>query len=168
MHIRTARLVLRRAVPSDLAAVHAFMSSSEAMRYWSTPPHTSMAETAPWFEAQFFSDDPNRDEWVIELDGRVIGNIGMWEAPEFGLILHPEVWGRGFGTEATEAFIAYAFTLPQIDVITADVDPRNSASLKLLKRLGFEITGTAEKTFLIDDEWCDSVYLSLLRSGTKP
>ena len=165
MEIRTARLVLRRAVRSDLAAVHAFMSSPLAMRYWSTLPHESIAATEPWFESQFFSGDPARDEWVIEHERRVVGNIGIWNQPEFGFILHPDVWGRGFATEAATAFIAHAFAAHPIDAITADVDPRNAASLKLLTRLGFSETGRASRTFLIGDEWCDSIYLALAGSG---
>lgn len=161
--IRTARLLLRRARPDDLDAVHAFMSSPQAMRYWATLPHASMAVTEPWFEAQFFSGDPARDEWVVEHEGRVIGNIGIWNQPELGYIFHPDVWGRGIAMEAATAFIAYAFATYAMDAITADVDPRNAASLTLLRKLGFVETGRAERTFLVGDEWCDSIYLALSR-----
>lgn len=163
MEIRTARLLLRQAVRSDLAAIHAIMSSPEAMRYWSTLPHESMAVTEPWFEQQFFSGNPDRDEWVVELDGRVVGNIGIWNMPEFGFILHPDAWGRGIATEAARAFIDYAFASHLLDNITADVDPDNAASLNLLRKLGFNETSRAERTFLIGGKWFDSVYLSLPR-----
>lgn len=163
MEIRTARLVLRRAVPTDVDAFHPILSSPEAMRYWATLPHASMAVTEKWFADQFFSGQPNRDEWVIERDGRVIGNIGIWKLPEFGFILHPDAWGQGVGTEAARAFLDYAFATHPVDAIKADVDPRNSASLNLLQKLGFTVTGTAENTFLLGDEWCHSVYLALPR-----
>ncbi|MBN9314466.1 MAG: GNAT family N-acetyltransferase [Devosia sp.] len=165
MQLRTARLVLRRAVPSDLAAFHAILSSPRAMRYWSTLPHQSMAVTEAWFEQQFFSGDPARDEWVIAQDDKVVGNIGIWNMPEFGFILHPDAWGRGIGTEAATAFLRYAFATHPIDGITADVDPRNAASLALLHKLGFVETGRAEHTFLVGSEWCDSVYLMLPRAA---
>lgn len=163
MQIRTARLVLRRAISADLDAFHPILSSPEAMRYWATLPHESMAVTEKWFADQFFSGQPNRDEWVIERDGRVIGNIGIWKLPEFGFILHPGAWGQGIGTEAARAFLDYAFATHPVDAIKADVDPRNGASLNLLQKLGFTVTGTAENTFLLGDEWCHSVYLALPR-----
>lgn len=163
MEIRAARLLLRRAVPSDIVAIHAIMSSPIAMQYWATLPHETMAVTEPWFQEQFFSGDPARDEWVIEHEGKVIGNIGIWKMPEFGYILHPDAWGRGLATEAATAFLAYAFATYPVGAITADVDPRNARSLKMLQRLGFQVTGTAANTFLIGDEWCDSVYLALQR-----
>jgi [ribosomal protein S5]-alanine N-acetyltransferase len=49
------------------------------------------------------------------------------------------------------------------DQLLADVDPRNTASLRVLQKLGFTVTGTAENTFLLGDEWCHSVYLALPR-----
>lgn len=163
MEIRTARLVLRRAVPADILAFHEIMSSPTAMRYWATLPHESMAVTEKWFADQFFSGQPNRDEWVIEHNGRVIGNIGIWKSPEFGFILHPDAWGQGMATEAATAFLAYAFATHPVEAIKADVDPRNTASLNLLRKLGFVVTGTAQNTFLLGEEWCHSVYLALPR-----
>lgn len=161
--IETARLLLRRARAGDLTAIHAMLSDARAMRYWSTLPHASMAETEPWFEAQFFSADPARDEWIIEFDGRAVGFIGIWKQPEFGFMLAPDVWGLGLATEAARAFLDYAFTTYPIEAVTADVDPRNAGSLGVLKKLGFIETGRAERTFLIGDEWCDSIYLALPR-----
>ncbi len=161
--IQTARLTLRRARRDDLDAIHAIMSDARAMQYWSTLPHESRAVTEPWFEAQFFSDDPARDEWIIEHQGRAIGNIGIWKQPEFGFILHPDAWGQGFAIEAAKAFLDYAFATYPIDAVTADVDPRNDASLGVLRKLGFAETGRAERTFLIGGEWYDSIYLALPR-----
>ncbi len=161
--IRTARLLLRRARTDDLDAIYAIMSDARAMRYWSTLPHANRDVTEPWFAAQFFSGDPARDEWIIEFDGRAIGNVGIWKLPEFGFILHPDVWGQGLATEAASAFLAYAFATYPVEAITADVDPRNTASLAVLRKLGFTETGRAERTFLLGEEWCDSIYLALQR-----
>jgi RimJ/RimL family protein N-acetyltransferase len=139
------------------------MSSPEAMRYWSTLPHESLAVTEAWFPGALLDPDPARDEFVIERKGRVIGNVGMWKMPEFGFILHPDVWGQGFGIEAASAYLAHAFAAFPLDAVTADVDPRNAGSLRLLENLGFVETGRAERTFLLGAEWCDSVYLALRR-----
>ena len=75
----------------------------------------------------------------------------------------PTPWGRDFAAEASRAFVDYAFGLHNVDELTADVDPRNAASLRVLGKLGFVVTGTAERTFLLGEEWCDSVHLRLNR-----
>ena len=42
-------------------------------------------------------------------------------------------------------------------------DPRNAGALKVLDHLGFRETGRAQNTFLLGDEWCHSIYLTLPR-----
>lgn len=163
MEIRTERLLLRRPTIDDLAAMHAIKSIAVAMRYWSTLPHASLEVTRAWLEQMIARTAAGGEDFLIEYEGRVIGNVGAGRLPEFGFILHPDYWGRGFASEASRAFVDYAFALPHVSELTADVDPRNAASLRVLDKLGFVVTGTAERTFLLGDEWCDSVYLRLAR-----
>lgn len=135
------------------------------MRYWSTLPHTDIEQTREWL-GRMIEDEPDlREDFVVEHDGRVIGKAGCYRPPEIGYILHPDTWGRGLATEALRAVIAHIFARRDIPALQADVDPRNLASLALLKRLGFTVTGKAERTWLIGDEYCDSVYLSLSQSS---
>ncbi len=163
MQIATKRLLLRRPRLSDLDAIYAIMSNPTAMRYWSTLPHASLAVTRAWLEAMIASNAAGSDEFVIELSGEVIGKVGAWRLPEIGFSLHPEFWGRGYATEAVAAYVAHAFATTTTAELTADVDPRNNASLAVLSRLGFVEIGRAANTFLLGDEWCDSVYLGLKR-----
>jgi [ribosomal protein S5]-alanine N-acetyltransferase len=104
------------------------------------------------------------DDFVIERDGRVIGKAGFWKLPEVGYILHPDHWGLGLGTEAVRAVIAHVFLCRPVDLLTADVDPANLASIRLLERLGFERTGFAARTWHIGGEWKDSLYYGLTRA----
>jgi [ribosomal protein S5]-alanine N-acetyltransferase len=63
------------------------------------------------------------------------------------------------------ALIPVLFARHAVPALTADVDPRNGASLALLAGLGFRETGRATRTLKWRDEWCDSVYLELRRPG---
>ena len=161
--IRTARLRLRRARIEDLDALHAVLGNAEATRYWSTPPHASMAQTREWLRSMIDAPADLSDDYVVEYEGRVIGKAGCWRLPEVGFILHPDVWGRGLAREALEAVIPSLFSRFPIEAVTADVDPRNAASLGLLKSLGFVETGRAKATYQLGDALCDSVYLALPR-----
>ena len=161
--IVTPRLRLRRARPGDLDAWHAILGDPRAMRYWSTPPHTDLAQTRAWVEGMVGASPDDSDDFVIERDGVLIGKAGCWRAPEAGYILHPDHWGQGLAFEAMSAVIPHIFARFDIRALTADVDPRNTASLKLLARLGFEETHRGARTIKVGDEWCDSVYLALQR-----
>jgi ribosomal-protein-alanine N-acetyltransferase len=55
--------------------------------------------------------------------------------------------------------------MTDVPQLTADLDPRNEASLRLLDKLGFQVTGQAERTFFTHGEWADSVYVACPRSS---
>jgi RimJ/RimL family protein N-acetyltransferase len=160
--IPTERLILRRARMEDLDDVHAMLSHPAAMRYWAHPEHETLAESRKWLEGMVKA--ASEIDFLIEHQGRVIGKAGAWRLPEVGFLLHPDHWGKGLAHEAMAAVIAHLFATPEVDELTADVDPRNAASLRLLARLGFVETGRAERTLKWRDEWCDSVYLALKRT----
>lgn len=158
--IRTERLLLRRATMDDTAAMHSIMSDAVAMRYWSTPPHVELAETERWMDSMVNIDPATSDDFIVTLDGALIGKLGAWKLPEVGYLIDPAYWGRGLATEAMTAFIDRRRALGSAE-LTADVDPRNSSSLKLMERCGFVETHRAAGTWQVGDELCDSVYLRL-------
>ena len=163
--IRTERLLLRPAREDDRAALHAILSDPRAMRYWSTPPHEAIEQTRDWLAATIAIPLGEGEDFLVEHEGRVIGKAGLYRFPETGFLFAPEMWGQGFASEALRAVIARAFAVHGLAAIEADVDPRNAASLRLLGRLGFAETGRAARTWLVGEEWCDSVYLRLGREG---
>ena len=162
--IHTPRLVLRRVdVPADLAAMHAIMRQPRAMAYWSTPPHETEAVTREWLTGMASIAPALGEDFIVEHEGRVIGKAGFYRFPDVGYLFDPETWGQGFASEAVGAVVARAFTAHGLPRITADVDPRNTASMRLLKRLGFAETHRQVRTWLVGEEWCDSVYFALTR-----
>ncbi len=140
--------------------MHAIMSDPVAMRFWSTLPHESLADTEAWIAAMISPPHEGSDDFIVEADGQVIGKFGAWQLPDFGYLLSPSVWGRGYASEAMRAFIARRRRCGGRE-LTADTDPRNEASIRLLRRHGFEESGRAERTWLIGGEWCDSIYWRL-------
>lgn len=140
-----------------------------------------MEETSSWLEKMITSPQNGTTDFVIvhkatqrESSGQAlpttsppqhqtaIGKIGVWQAQEIGFLLSRPHWGKGLAEEALTAVLVYLFCGERpFDAITADVDPRNERSLKLLQRMGFEVTGTKERTWEIGGQWVDSVYLGL-------
>jgi RimJ/RimL family protein N-acetyltransferase len=167
VELRTARLRLRRARPEDLDAIHAVLSDPRATTYWSTPPHTSIDQTRAWLDSMIASPSEVSEDFVVELDGRVIGKAGAWRLPEIGFILHPDVWGQGLAREAVGALVDHIFATRDVEELTADVDPRNLRSLRLVESLGFRRTGSAERTWLVADGWADSVYFAVSRADRE-
>ena len=159
--IRTDRLLLRRALISDLDAIHAALSDPEAMRYWSSAPHATRHDSEAWLRSMVDADLTISDDFIVEHHGRVIGKTGCWRLPDVGFILVRDAWGQGFASEALSAYLDRRRTIGEPGVITADVDPRNEASLRLLQRHGFVETGRATGTWNVGGESCDSIYLAV-------
>src|SRR5712692_4707834 len=147
--IRTNRLELRRFEIGHARELHAIFSDPEAMRYWSTLPHSSVAETEQFVAETMRSVlSGESDDFVVLHGGAVIGKAGLWRNTELGMIFARDVWGSGMPVEAVRAVIDRA-TRRGAREITADVDPRNARALNFLDRLGFVKTGAAERTFRI-------------------
>lgn len=151
---------MRRARRDDAPAMHRIMRNPAAMRYWSTPPHAELAETERWIASMIEVDPAESDDFILTLDGALIGKLGAWKLPEVGFLVDPAHWGRGYAIEAMTAFVDRRRSLGSSE-LTADVDPRNLASLRLLERAGFVETHRASGTWQVGDELCDSVYLKL-------
>ncbi|MBU1347456.1 MAG: GNAT family N-acetyltransferase [Alphaproteobacteria bacterium] len=163
MEIITPRLKLRHARPDDLDAMHAVLSDPGATLWWSTPPHASMDETQVWLDGMIARNAEGSDDFVIERDGRVIGKAGFFKLPDVGYILHPDHWGLGLASEAVGAAVDHVFATRALDDLTADVDPENQASIRLLEKLGFVGTGAAERTWNVGGVWKDSLFYGLSR-----
>jgi len=163
VEIRTPRLILRSARPDDLEGMHAVLSDPRATLCWSTPPHETREQTRVWLDGMI-ANGPDHPDFVVELDGRVIGKAGFYEMPDVGYILHPDFWGQGLAAEAVGAAIDHVFAADQFEILTADVDPENAASIRLLERLGFVRTGFAEKTWNVGGVWKDSLFYALARA----
>jgi ribosomal-protein-alanine N-acetyltransferase len=163
MTIVTERLILRAAKQADLLDLFAIFSDPRAMQYWSTAPHETPERTQENLERLIASADRQLTYFVIEMDQRAIGTAGMHKIGEVGFLLHPDYWRQGIVSEAMNAIIPYLFSVTDHARLTADADPRNEASVGILKSLGFEETHSAERTFCINGEWSDSVYFALQR-----
>jgi RimJ/RimL family protein N-acetyltransferase len=161
--LRTDRLILRRARAEDLEGMHAVLSDERAMHYWSHGPHADIARTSEWLESMIAAPPEETEDFVITMDGEVIGKLGAWRLPEIGFIIGSDFWGHGYAAEALRAFLDHVFKDRGVDFLTADTDPRNAGSLRLLTDHGFVQTGYAEGAWNTHIGLCDSVYLRLDR-----
>lgn len=161
--IRTERLVLRGPRPGDLDAMCAIYSDPLNMAYWSSPPHPDRATTETMLAEKIAAFDAAPVNFFIEVDGVLVGNAGLYCEWEVGFMLHHPYHRRGYVSEAMRAILPHIWATTKAPYLTADVDPRNAASIGLLQGLGFTETHRASATYCIDGVWVDSIYFSLIR-----
>lgn len=60
---------------------------------------------------------------------------------EIGFHLLPKFWRKGYAVEVASAVINYAFSILKTDALFAGQNPHNTASAKILRKLGFHYIG---------------------------
>jgi RimJ/RimL family protein N-acetyltransferase len=98
-------------------------------------------------------NDNNAYHWIVECDGKAIGNININEinqiSEEFGirsgtlnyLIGNKVLWGQGIATAIARQVLDWAFSKGQFEIIKSRVLVQNKASQAVLKKLGFSEYG---------------------------
>ena len=131
----------------------------------SEPPHKNLERTTEWLSGMRQGRYNGVSDFIICLkpDDKPIGKIGVWSGDEIGFLLDRSCWHKGLAKEALYGSIPYLFDTRKLDSITADIDPRNEASIGILKKVGFEVEKFEEKTLEIDGVWVDSLYLRLTK-----
>jgi ribosomal-protein-alanine N-acetyltransferase len=172
LELSTTRLLLRAARRSDAPDLHIPFSDPQVMKYWSSNPHTYLAQTEAWINKMRGPQNGITD-FIIEYTATpfpiAIGKIGIWslDKREIGFMISRAYWRQGLMSEAMGLVLPWLFKDKVYERIIADVDPRNEASISLLKKCGFCEVGRREKTFEIGGVWVDSLDLELTREGWR-
>ncbi len=170
--INARRVSLRWVSEEDVDALYRIFSNTEVMRYWSTPP---LADRNAAVELLHEIHDGFRLQtslkWGIarRTDDALIGTTTLFNLDldnhraEIGYGLDRVHWGKGYMQEALQALLVYAFEELGLHRIEADVDPRNSASIKTVERLGFQREGYLRERWQVNGEIQDTIFFGLLR-----
>ncbi len=61
---------------------------------------------------------------------------------ELGYVVHPSAWGEGFATEASRAWLAFAFEERHEQIVHSVIAPGNAPSLRVAQKNGLSKAGT--------------------------
>jgi [ribosomal protein S5]-alanine N-acetyltransferase len=161
--IRTARLNLREFVITDFDAVYAYSSDSRVTRYLFFGPR-DQDSTAEYLEGLLASQRERprtRFELAVEeiSSGRVIGACDLSfierRVVDLGYMLGIEYWGKGYATEIALALIDAAFFDLRADRVISTVDVNNSASIRVLEKIGMRWEAVYRKHRRAKNRWWD-------------
>lgn len=174
------RLILRRPRPEDFNAF---------LRSWSEPAmtrYTFVRADPAAFIAGLIDDmqkAPGESEpggpwynYAIERrdDGALVGDVGVgFGVPgerqvELGYRIHSDHQRRGYAREAVAAIIGHLIERHDIHRFVGIAAAANSASIALLRSLGFRQEGHFRQSFLCHGEWIDDAYFALLAEEWRP
>ena len=175
--IKTPRLVLRWISEDDVDSLYEIFCDPQVMRYWSNTPLPDREDAAA-MQREIAAGNLNDTHWkwglAIRDSNKLIGTCTLFNLnldngrAEIGYAMARAYWGKGYMNEALTAFVKHAFEVVQLRRLEADVDPRNTASIRTLERLGFQREGHLRERWHVGGELQDALFYGLLKREWEP
>lgn len=142
--LETERLRLRPAMFEDADALHAAFADPASMHWWTEPAHATLDQTREslarhaqgWRRWIVTTRESNRAIGLVAAGEKRQGNV-----TEIGYMFVPGARGRGLAGEAVAGVLGQLFRAEGQRKAVADTDPENTASRRMLERLGFTLEG---------------------------
>ncbi|MEU4572742.1 GNAT family protein [Nonomuraea sp. NPDC023979] len=177
--ITTPRLTLRPFTTDDLDALHAYESRPDVARYlyWTPRDRNTVREhlDKKITRTQLHDEGDALDVAITRNDtGALIGNtLLIWTSRthrqgEIGYILHPDHHGHAYAAEAAREMLRLGFDHLGLHRIVGRLDARNTASARVLQKLGMR-----QEAHLIDNEhvkgeWVSEMIYAMLETEWTP
>jgi [ribosomal protein S5]-alanine N-acetyltransferase len=161
--LKTARLNLREFTEADFDAVLAYSKDPKVTRYLFFGPRDedSTQEYLQELLASQLEQPRTRFELAVEekAGGRLIGacDLSLIErnVMDLGYMLESAAWGRGIATEIATALLDAAFQQLRVDRVISTVDVNNSASIRVLEKIGMRWEAVYRRHRRAKNRWWD-------------
>lgn len=170
--LETDRLILRKFIKEDAAAMYRnWASDDEVTKYLTWPSHTSrevsQAVIEDWINLY---TDKSYYQWAIVPKGNgdePVGSISVVHMAEnasmmeIGYCIGKAWWHQGITSEALQAVMDYLFDEAGAERIVAKHDPRNPNSGKVMQKCGMRYKGTSCNSGKNNQGICDECNYAL-------
>lgn len=150
---RTDQLLIRETIDSDISELYR-IGTDQTVRKYIAPMQPTLEEEIVYTKAYVRHMYAFYDFglWtVLEKDAygqeRVIGRAGLFPSErlagqiEMGYMIAPECQGNGYGKEAAETVLRYAFDVLDLEEVHLFAEKENKASVKLAETLLIKVPG---------------------------
>lgn len=168
--ISTERTILRKTSIADATTLFDIWSDDEVAQFMNIEKFSTILQAEEMIQA--IENEPTACRYTIfttEDSLHAIGSLGINDINktnqtiEIGYELAKSHWRQGFMFEILTTFLTTVKPYLPYKMITAKVLPENTASTKLLKKLGFELITTGQELDLHSGKICEiSNYQMLL------
>ncbi|CAN5267667.1 GNAT family protein [soil metagenome] len=149
---RTDRLAIRPVELGDSAAITAYASDPEVVRYLVFPIHTSPVEADEFLLAAVERNArPGADRTLLLVraaDGMAVGTFSIRPGGgrvEIGYVIARPFWNHGYATEALRESIRLLLAEPGIHRVEALHDIDNTASGRVMAKAGMSREGVLRR-----------------------
>lgn len=131
----TERLAIRKFVADDFEDLADILTDRDVTYF---EPYETFTKEACIQEAINFSK--SKEFFAVVLENKVIGKIYFSDKDfgsyEIGYTFNGEYQGKGYAYESVKGMMTYAFSVMGVRRIFAEINARNTKSIRLIERLG--------------------------------
>jgi RimJ/RimL family protein N-acetyltransferase len=169
--ILTERLSLRPPTVEDAPAVYAYKSRADVTRYVPHGPLTLEQIEKRHADARTTLDEAGQALFLLAFlrdTGELVGDVVLfWHSAEHrggevGYIVDPAHQGHGYATEMVRLVLRLAFEDMNLHRMVGRIDPRNTASARVLERVGMRKEAHLVSNEFIQGEWTDEEDFAIL------
>ena len=141
--LETTRLFIRPMNDNDIDSIFAMRGDPNIMRYI-REPQLRREEAVSWtnlVSSRWREEKIGFCAVFEKASKKFIGWCGLWRLKETGEIevgyaVMKDFWGRGYASEAAEAFLSYGFERLNLEKIVAVAVPENAGSRRVMEKIG--------------------------------
>lgn len=177
MLIKTERLLLREFVAQDWRPMYVYQNDPRYLEFyqWEHRSEQDVKAFTRRFLDQQQESPRSRFQLAIVLSdsNKMIGNVGIRKpdanaiSAELGYELEPREWNNGYGTEAATAMLKFAFEQLRLHRVSARVNANNSASIRLLEKLGMRQEGRLREQEFFKGRYWDTLVYGILEDDWR-
>jgi putative acetyltransferase len=138
---------------------------------WDTDIHTKNRSRMYRLFKRFFEGLPSNMNQIFlvgKLNGKVIGFLGIHRKSKrmkhvgiVGVTIHPDYWGRGFGTKLLKAGIEHA-RIEGFLRLETDSLAKNKAMIRIAEKVGFKLEGARRMSIRMNERYEDEIQLGMI------
>jgi len=170
-YLNTQRCQLRPVRKEDVDELFELRTNEQVLQYLDREKMQTKEEALAMIDKIIAAERNNETiNWAISLhsNDRMIGSIAYWRIikehyrAEIGYNLLPAYWSQGIMSEVMQAVIPFGFEKIGLHSIEANVNPHNTASIRLLEKNGFVREAYFKENYFFRGKFLDSAVYSLL------
>ncbi|MCB8976203.1 MAG: GNAT family N-acetyltransferase [Ardenticatenaceae bacterium] len=165
-NINPAEIVIRPFHLDDAPGQYTMVSDPRVVSQLLQLPSMELSETEKWAA----SEQSGRHRLVADWQGRVVGftHVTAYLTPRLrhcgrlGLMVHPDVWGQGVGSQLMTAALDLADNWLNLSRVELEVYTHNEAAIHLYEKFGFVREGLRQKVSFGNGRFLDDFVMARL------
>ncbi|BAD84422.1 ribosomal protein-serine acetyltransferase RimL homolog [Thermococcus kodakarensis KOD1] len=168
--LKGEKVALGVIIKEDVQKIWEWNNDREVAKSLADPSDVStLEEWMRWYENLTAKKLTKRAFAVLNDDGELVGTVILSGidlrngTAEIGYFIGKEHWGKGYASEAVKLALRFCFQYMNLRKVFARTYENNAASIKVLEKNGFKLTGKLRKHAWTPEGYVDVLFYDIMR-----